>query len=70
MKAANLPRRDRDGIARDTAAMLAGMQGASNAPSRTRKVAVSHKIVGASGVNSTQSDQPAIAPASVRRGPI
>jgi len=25
MKAANLPRRDRDGIARDTAAMLAGM---------------------------------------------
>jgi len=25
MKAANRPRRDRDGIARDTAAMLAGM---------------------------------------------
>jgi len=27
-------------------------------------------MVGASGVNSTQSDQPAMAPASVRRGPI
>ena len=35
-----------------------------------RKVAVSHKMVGPTGVKSTQTDQPAIAPASVRRGPI
>jgi len=27
-------------------------------------------MVGATGVKSTQTDQPAIAPASVRRGPI
>ena len=43
-----------------TAATLAGMYGASKAPSSTRNVAVSHSTVGAIGVSKTQTDQPAI----------
>ncbi len=64
-----MPRRAIDGIARATAATLAGIYGPSKAPSSTRNAAVSHSTVGATGVSNTQSDQPAIEPASVRRAP-